>query len=220
MVQNRIDSNLLGVLGIGCVISAIEPFDVIFASVTAGSAAWRIVLCAILVIVGARAAAISGLRIEGHGARYPALIGVAGAAFVAFYCVALDRFVFRSVLPSYYEEFLRQPLSARLTYFLLRSFVENIFYRLFLFSALLALLTALRFRSGCAIFAAMVASQCVNIWCNVASFEQLTGLVLLYDAFRYVAPGLLWAEIYRRYGFVTNEVAAVGCHVFLQPMFS
>jgi hypothetical protein len=36
---------------------------------------------------------------------------------------------------------------------------------------------------------------------------------------RYVAPGVVWAWLYWRHGFVTAEVASVTCHLFLQPPF-
>lgn len=65
----------------------------------------------------------------------------------------------------------------------------------------------------------MVLAQCVNIAMNVAVLEPVTAPLLFYDAIRYVAPGVLWAWLYLRFGFVSAEVASVGCHLFLQPMF-
>lgn len=43
--------------------------------------------------------------------------------------------------------------------------------------------------------------------------------MLVYDLLRYVVPGVLWAWLFWRFGFVTAEVASVGCHIFLQPGF-
>ena len=44
--------------------------------------------------------------------------------------------------------------------------------------------------------------------------------LLLYDALRFVAPGVLSAVIYLRYGFSTAEIASVSFHALLQPAFS
>lgn len=102
---------------------------------------------------------------------------------------------------------------------MLRAYVENIAYRLFVFSILVFLLARLKMASPVTIVLAMVVSQCLNIGANVPH-EAVTAQVFLYDTIRYVAPGVLWAWIYLRFGFVTAEVASVGCHVFLQPAFS
>ena len=103
---------------------------------------------------------------------------------------------------------------------MMRAFLENIIYRLFAFSLAVLILKSLRIESIATIAAAMVLIQCVNVWYNVVALEQMAATLLVYDAVRYVVPGVFWAWIYRRFGFVTNEVASVGCHVFLQPAFS
>ena len=179
---------------------------------------------AVLVVVGAWAGAKVGLRLEGHGARFPALIGLAAAIIVAAYVVLLDCFVFRAVLDPGYATFLHLPLGDRLLYFMPRAFNEIIMYRLFGFGGLAWLLT----RCGTSppsrrvLVAAMIGAQLINIACNVVflSPAPVTALTLTYDALRYVAPGVLWAALYVRNGFATAEVASVGCHVFLQPGFS
>jgi hypothetical protein len=65
----------------------------------------------------------------------------------------------------------------------------------------------------------MIATQTLNIGMNVAALspDPLSFATLFYDALRYVAPGVLWAWLYWRFGFLTAEVASVGCHIFLQP---
>jgi hypothetical protein len=65
---------------------------------------------------------------------------------------------------------------------------------------------------------AMVAIQCLNVGVNMVVKEAISLPLLVYDGLRYIVPGVLWAMIYRRFGFSTAEVASVGCHIFLQPM--
>jgi hypothetical protein len=48
----------------------------------------------------------------------------------------------------------------------------------------------------------------------------MTPVLMAYDCLRYIAPGVLWALLFRRFGFATAEVASVGCHVLIQPAFS
>ena len=68
----------------------------------------------------------------------------------------------------------------------------------------------------------MIVAQSINISINVvyALGDPISFSVLAYDALRYVAPGVLWAWLFWRFGFVVAEVASVGSHVFLQPAFS
>jgi len=42
--------------------------------------------------------------------------------------------------------------------------------------------------------------------------------VLVYDCFRFVAPGLLWAAMYRRLGLASVLVAHPLLHVIYQPL--
>ena len=79
-------------------IAALAPFDVAFAAVTFNSQVLRVVLMASMALSGALLADRSGLRLEGHSARFPVLIGIAAAAFVAAYVLAIDGFLFRSQL--------------------------------------------------------------------------------------------------------------------------
>jgi hypothetical protein len=116
-------------------------------------------------------------------------------------------------------------LETRLSYFMLRAFNENVIYRLFVFSGLMYLLSRLNGSRDLApawIASAMVVAQVINIGLNVVipSPDPITAASIFYDLLRYVSPGVLWAWLYWRFGFLTAEVASVGCHIFLQPMFS
>jgi hypothetical protein len=153
-----------------------------------------------------------------YSARFPALIGIAAAAFVAAYVLAIDGLLFRSQLSESYVKLVELPLSDRLIYFMLRAFNENVIYRLFVFGGLFYLTGRHGKRPSIAI-AAMVAAQSINIGINVvyALGDSISFSALAYDSVRYVAPGVLWAWLFWRFGFVVAEVASVGSHVFLQP---
>jgi hypothetical protein len=213
---------LVSILLVGTAIAALDPFDAAFAAVTFGSPIARVTLIATFVLVGAFCASRVGLRLADHGMR-PVLIGVASALGVAVYVTAIDGFVFRTALSdSYVYLFETTALRDRLTYFMLRAFNENIIYRLFLFSTLLYLISIVSGKRSMApvlIFAAMVTTQLLNIGINLValSADSASPFVLFYDALRYVAPGVLWAWLYWRFGFLTAEIASVGCHAFLQP---
>lgn len=211
------------ILLIGIPIAALAPFDVLFTALTLGSPWLRMGWIALLVLAGAGAGRRLGLRLEGHGARYPALVGLAAALAVALYVVVLDCWLFRSSLDPAYAAFLHQPLGTRLLYFMPRAFNENILYRLFGFAGLALLFGRGQTPPPRAVFAAaMIAAQLINIWFNVVAISPLpvTPLGLIYDGLRYVVPGVLWAVLYVRNGFAVAEVASVGCHLFLQPAFS
>lgn len=217
----RIDlRHVLGVLLIGCTIAAIIPFDVTFAAISFGKPVARAFILLIMALSGAWAASHAGLRLDGHGARHPWAFGLIGAISVALWVAMLDCWLFRPMLDPSYAKFLHMPLLPRLLYFMPRSFNENIIYRLFVFSIFMLALKRLRVASPVMIIVAMTAAQCINIAANVVIWEPITATSLFYDALRYVAPGVLWAWIYDRFGFSTAEIAAVGCHVFLQPVFS
>jgi hypothetical protein len=221
----RFSLALVGILLIGMAIAAIAPFDVAFVAATFGSLFARMGLIAALALIGAFCADRAGLRLEGHGTRRPVLIGVAAAIAVAAYVTAIDGVLFRATLPVFYVHLFESVgLRDRLTYFMLRAFNENVIYRLFVFSALFYLISLVRGvkandLSPVLIWCAMVATQMLNIGINVTALspDPLSFATLFYDALRYVAPGVLWAWLYWRFGFVTAEVASVGCHILLQP---
>jgi hypothetical protein len=216
---------LVAILLIGMTIAAIGPFDVAFAAATFGSLLARAGLLAVLALIGAFCADRVGLRLEGHGTRWPVLVGIAAAIAAAVYVAAIDGVIFRAPLPaSYVDLFETESLRDRLIYFMLRAFNENVIYRLFVFSTLFYLISRLKGVKGndlspALIWCAMVAAQTLNIGMNVAALspDPLSLATPFYDALRYVAPGVFWGWLYWRFGFLTAEVASVGCHIFLQP---
>ena len=210
---------LFGVMTIACAIAAIAPFDVMFSAISFGSVFVRVAVMALVVLLGWKAACKVGLRLEGHGAEHPALVGIAAAIIVAVCIIVIDCYLFRSLLAPKIVQSIQQPVILRLAYFMLRAFNENVIYRLFVFSVLVLALTRLRIASPQTVAAAMVVTQCINIGLNIPA-EEASMPLLFYYALRYLAPGVLWAWLYLRFGFKTAEIASVGCHVFLQPMFS
>src|SRR5207247_1883409 len=115
----------------------------------------------------------------------------------------------------------------RLAYFMLRAFNESILYRLFLSSVLVwALGRFWRDRSGHpangAYWLGMILAQAINIAINVTFVAgwSTTPALLVHDGLRYVVPGIVWGYLYFRHGFASHEVAAVGTHIYFQPLLS
>jgi hypothetical protein len=221
----RFSPVLVAILIICLTIAAIAPFDVAFAAATFGSPVARAGLIAVLALIGAFCADRVGLRLEGHGTRWPVLVGIAAAIAAAAYVAAIDGVIFRAALPAAYVDlFETEGLSDRLIYFMLRAFNENVIYRLFAFSTLFYLISRVRGAKAddlppALIWCAIAATQTLNIGMNVAAVspDPLSFVTPFYDALRYVVPGVFWGWLYWRFGFVTAEVASVGCHIFLQP---
>jgi hypothetical protein len=221
----RLSPALVGILFVGMTIAAIAPFDVLFAAATFESPFARVGLIAVMAFIGTLCADRVGLRLQGHGTRRPMLVGIAAAIAVAVYVAAIDGVVFRATLPTSYVFFFETTgLRDRLIYFMLRAFNENVIYRLFVFSSIFYLISRIKgarpdVLPPALIWCAIVATQMLNIGVNVAALspDPLSFAALLYDALRYVAPGILWGWLYWRFGFLTAEVASVGCHIFLQP---
>lgn len=196
----------------------------IFSALTLGSPLLRAGLVAGLILIGAKAAERLGLRLEGHSAKFPVLIGLAGAIAVARYVVLLDCFLFRHMLDPGYVEFLHQPLAARLLYFMPRAFNENIMYRLFGFAGLAVLLnraSAGKLPSSTVLAVAMIAAQVINIGVNTTALsnESLTPPMLLYDALRYVVPGVLWAVLLCVMGSLLPSLPRSGATYFCNQRF-
>ncbi len=216
---------LFATLTISMAIAAIAPFDVAFTAATLGFPALRVALIAALVLIGAYSAERTGIHLAGHDVRQSVLVGATAAIGVAIYVVALDAFLFRGGLAPAYVQFIKNAsLPDRLGYFMLRAFNENVIYRLFVFSTALYAISRARGRKvadlePAAVWSVMIATQVLNIGLNVVlqAPEGLAPMTLVYDALRYVAPGVLWAWLFRRFGFMTAEIASVGCHLFLQP---
>jgi hypothetical protein len=221
----KVDRALVAILFMSMAIAAVDPFDVGFAAATLGSPIVRVALIAILTLIGAFFAKQAGFRLTGHGTRWPILIGLSMAVGVAVYVMVIDGLLFRGVLSSSYVQSIEATsLTRRLIYFMLRAFNENVIYRLFVFSTLVLLISRISGKRvaslpPASIWFAMIAAQVLNIGMNVTAFspEPFAAINLIYEAFRYVVPGVLWAWLYWRFGFVTAEVASVGCHLFLQP---
>ncbi len=217
--------DLLLTLAIGIPIAAFYPFDIIFNAATGGSAAVRAALFVVLALSGTVIGNRMGLTMHPHGARHPALVGVVAAFLVAVAIALLDGLIWRLYLPpSYVHFFQTEGLASRLATFMFRAFNENVLYRLFLFSCLAFVLGRIWSDadgnpSSGAIWLAMILAQTINIVANVVAVapDGIGPAQLFYDAIRYVLPGIIWAQIYRYFGFSTLEIASVGCHVFLQP---
>jgi hypothetical protein len=219
----RVAPSFLLILLVSMAIAWTTPFDVVFAAVTFDLSWLRALTMAAIAIVGTFFAAESGLKLQGHGARFPILIGITAAVMTAVYVLAIDCFVFRSALQPGYVAFMRSPLESRLLYFTARTFNENMLYRLFAFAGIACAIRAVRGSGALTmpwLLIAMIFSQSINITLNVIapSYDLLSPLVLTYDVLRFVVPGIFWAFLFWRFGFVTAEVAAVGCHLFLQPL--
>ena len=215
--------SLLVIVAVASVIAVIAPFDVAFARLTLGSPVLRVLLIAVMAVTGAACADTVGYRLQGHGSRHYGAIGVAAAVGVAIGVIGLDAWLCRSLLSHSYVEAIRAPLAWRLSYFMLRAFNENVIYRLFVFSTLsfgLLRMNGARTPNLLLVLIAAVATQVLNIGMNVVALSDMPiSLALIgYDIVRYIAPGVLWALLFWRFGFVVAEIASVGCHLFLQPV--
>jgi hypothetical protein len=236
-----IEPNLLFIALVGGIIVAIGPcdlalgsvrnafvssYDLAFSTVTHGSAVYRVVLFELLVLAGAFCAQRTGLMVGSYGIKQPILIGLAAACGVAIAVACLDGFLMRGALSASYVELFRSNSTGwRLLYFLPRALIENVFYRLVLCSVLAYLAGIICgsktiLAKPAVMIVVITAAQIINIWINVVlpSTGPLNVNILIYDALRYVLPGVAWGVIYWRYGFFTVEIASVGCHIFLQPM--
>jgi hypothetical protein len=210
------------VLVVGGPIAALAPFDVVFAAVTRGSAPLRVCLFWAVALSGALSGARIGLQIRSPGLKYRALVGLAAAFSIAVAIVLID-FLFRNILRIPPADFIYLDLRARLVYFMLRAFNENVFYRLFLFSVLALCISKILHDTHdrpttLAIWIAMIAAQVFNIVLNVGiATLPISISTIVYDVFRYIVPGVCWAWLFWRYDFMTAELASVTCHIFLQP---
>lgn len=223
----KISPTLIVILAVAIFIAAITPFDVTFSAATLGSTWLRVFLIAALALCGAYFADRIGLRLSAAGIKTQILVGASGALIVALYVAMIDTVLFRHALPAdYVQLFHTNSLQNRFLYFMFRAFNENVIYRLFLFSTLAWLLTRAAKVVKVAslppylLWAAMIAVQSINIAINVTAFapDPLAFSTLSYDLLRYVVPGVGWVWLFYRYDFVTTEIAAVGSHLFLQPI--
>lgn len=209
---------LLSIIG-SCALAYVIPFDVLFARATMNHPAERAIAMLFFWIAGLWLRRANGLSLPIVDLPRPVLTIALIAAGVAIWCIVLDAVVFRAILPPGYHALEQEPLSIRLMYFCSRAFNENVLYRLFLGSLFAWVLRAAFRRPELAFtlsMTGMLGAQLLNVGANMAgigfSLETTVWLLL-----RFVAPGVLWAWLYVRHGFVANEAAAVGVHCFLQP---
>lgn len=211
---------------VGAAIASRAGFDLVFNAVT-GDLAWlRVVLFLVLAGIGLYCADRSGLRLAAHGMRHPVVVAFGIGAAVALYVAFVDLVLFRHLLPpGYVAYFAGTPLFSRLTYFVLRAFNENIFYRLFFMSTLVwGMGLVWRDSRGqlpkAVYWFAILLAQTIPMLINEAPFypHPLTPDFLLYVVVRFILAGVLWGFLYWRYGFVTAETAHVSTHLFLQPI--
>ena len=216
-----INPSLIVISFFAILIAWVGPFDIPVNIATFGQPALRVALILAMISVGAFCAHKTGLHIEGVGAARPLVVGAAAAFLTAVYIALIDGFLFRSIAPQYYVQFIHGiGLSQRLTYYFMRAYQESVIYRLFLFSALIYGLTI--WRGGRSLPAwqlvsAMIGVQALNVLLNTVAPEPISLQILAYDGARYLVPGSVWGWLYWRFGFATLEVAHAGSHVFLQP---
>ncbi len=222
--SNRLLAGVL--LGVGALIASRAGFDRVFDAVTGGMPWARVALFLVLGVVGLYCAQRSGLQLAAHGLRHPLAVAFGIGLLVALYVAFVDLVVFRRLLPSsYVAYFSGSALPARLIYFMMRGFNEDIFYRLFFMSTVLWVLGLVwRDSQGrlpsAAYWFAIILAQAVPMLINEAPFypPHLTPGFLLYVVVRFILAGVLWGFLYWRYGFVTAQTAHIGTHIFLQPI--
>jgi hypothetical protein len=215
-----VSSSALVTLLIGATIAAITPFDLAFAALTQGSALARVCLLVTLGLIGIYCSNLNGFVLRKRGL-HPIIAGALCALGVAVYVVLIDAWLFRAVVPrSYIEFFHTHDLRQRLIYYMLRAFNENVLYRLFAFSTLGYVLALMSKRRTISFVISMVVAQVVNVGINIVptASDPVTPLFLIYYVFRGVVPGVIWAALFWRFGFMAAEIGSVGCHLFLQPM--
>lgn len=215
-----ISAQLVIAIMASCALAHVLPYDVIFDRLTVGSGFARAVDMFLIWSAGLKLREANGFSLSAVNLRRPVLTIAVAALVVATWCVLLDAFVFRAILPAGYLSIEHQPLIVRLLYFCSRAFNENVLYRLFLGSLFAFGLRRLWPSPRLAFTLSMVGmaiAQLINVAANVApmglSVESSVWMLL-----RFFVPGVFWAYLYVRHGFAANEGAAIGVHWFLQPM--
>lgn len=201
------------------VIAAWLPFDHGITVMTGADHRLHVLVVGAMALAGGWLARRAGLYCAGS-----VPVGLGWAAAVAAYVLVVDFGLARSMLEPGTVALAHQPLVGRLAVFMARAFNENVIYRLFCFSALAAGLRWLRGGAPLSltmVLAAGFMAQFINIGGNVmiGEWHVASGAMMAYWLARYLAPGVLYAWLYWRYGFVTAEMASVTCHIFLQPPF-
>lgn len=204
---------------IAMAIAAVLPFDKALQAITAGHTGPHVLLVGLLALAGGWLGRRARLDPGGNWRA-----GVPVAVAMAAYVLLLDVVLFRPMVHGTLLTLAHMPLVGRLGVFMARAFNENVIYRLFSFSALMAALRGLyrgREVPLAMVLLAGLAVQCANIGVNVLlAVDHRPGMATLcYWMLRYVAPGVVWAWLYWRHGFAPTEVASVGGHLVFQPLF-
>ena len=214
---------LLVGLGIASTIAGQVPFDRIFAVATFGVPVMRSAAILALGLIGAAVGARIGLRVEPHERKGALLVPLLGAAAIGVWCAVIDVAMRGQFIPGYLDLVTKTPLMDRIPAFMMRAFNENILYRLFGVSVLAWGLGRLwkapdgRPASG-AFWTAIVLAQAINIGVNITARFPVTPLGLVYDALRYMIPGIAWGWLYWKRDFQGNEIASTTVHIVLQPL--
>lgn len=200
-------------------IAVLLPFDRGLQAITDGVHGLHVLLIGAMVPAGCWFARRAGLGLGGN-----VWIGLGWALAAAVYVLVIDIVLARPLLAADIVVLAHTPLLGRLSVFMMRAFNENVIYRLFAFSALMALWRAASHGRALplgVVVAGAFAVQLVNIGINVVlpGGHAFSALQLAYWLVRYVLPGALWGYLFWRRGFVTAEVASVAGHIFLQPAF-
>ncbi|MDE1914876.1 MAG: hypothetical protein KGJ57_00180 [Sphingomonadales bacterium] len=204
---------------IAMIIAAFLPFDRGISLLTSGDLRLHMLLVGALAMGGGWLGQRAGLNLQG-GVGVGLLFAPGGAAYV----LLLDVVLFHRLLPQGTLALAHSPLVGRWIVFMGRAFYENVIYRLFVFSLMMFGLQRFHAKTKPQLPVVLLAglmAQMINIGLNVwLTVDDAPSLAELgYWSVRYVAPGVLWAWIYWRYGFLTTEIASVGGHFFLQPAY-
>ena len=207
---------------VAAAIAAVAPFDLAFDAATGGNPLVRAVAIVGLALIGIAIAPHAGLTFSPTDRKWPVLMPLLTAVVVALWCVAVD-WLFRAQLHPAYVAFIRQePVATRIVIMAMRAVNENIIYRLFVTTALVAAIGRVwragnnPASGGC--WTAIVLAQVLNIVINVAA--PTTPLIALHDALRYVVPGIVWGWLYWKRGFQSVEIACTSVHLALQPLLT
>jgi hypothetical protein len=218
-----VDWTLVAVLVIAAAIAWMSPFDPMFAALTLGNPALRAAAMVAMALVGLNVGGRLGMGFEPRASKHPVALPVAVAAATAVGCALADGLLSPDRHGWFARMIVSTPLPVRLLAFMMRAVDENILYRLFLGSVLIWLIgrvwkTAEGRPAEGAYWLGFLAAQVLNVWLNVTVLAPVTPQALLHDAVRYVAPGMVWAWLYRRHGFQSNEIACTTVHLFYQPL--
>lgn len=220
MIRSFSTRSTLTITLVAMAIALWLPFDQGVILITKGNLLAHLCLVGAMAAVGARIFAAPAALPSGGSIR----IGAIWALGVALYVLLIDGLLLHPLMSPNMKAFLQLPLLPRMAIAMARAFNENVLYRLFLFGGALAAWRKLRPdhpTSLMTVLALAALAQVVNIDLNVALIDHdpITPAVLAYWLIRYIVPGVIWGWLYWRHGFVTAEVASVGAHVFLQPVY-